>query len=102
MRCLRKDRMSRLQLPLISWGTLVLIGACSVVPDQRDWIKIGQTTREEVVERYGQPDLVMASEEGGTAIYRPRDPRRTTPKMETPTMQARPLGTAATKMEPLN
>ena len=102
MRWLRNNLLSRLQLPLISWGALVLVGACAVVPDQRDWIKIGQTTREEVVERYGQPDLVLTSEEGGTAIYRPRDLRRTTPKMEIPTMQAGPLGTAATKMEPLN
>jgi len=102
MHCLRKDRLSRLLLLLISWGALALVGACAGVPDQRDWIKIGQTTREEVVKRYGQPDFVMASEEGDTAIYRPRDSGRSTPHMEIPTMQAGPLGTSTTKMEPIN
>lgn len=102
MPCLRKDRMSRLQLLLISWGALVLVDACAAVPDQGNWIKIGGTTREEVVQRYGLPDLVMASEEGETAIYRPRDPRRSTPRLEIPTAQAGPLGTVTTKMEPIN
>lgn len=94
--------MSRLQFLLLSFGALVLVGACASVPDQGDWIKIGQTTREEVVKRYGQPDLVRASEEGETAIYRPRDSNRPTPQMQIPTVQAGPLGTTTTKMEPVN
>lgn len=102
MRCLRKDRISRLQILLLSFGALVLVGACASVPDQGEWIKIGQTTRDEVVKRYGQPDLVMASKEGETEIYRPRDSGRATPKMEIPTVQAGPLGTTTTKMEPVN
>jgi len=104
MRCLRKNFMSCLQLPLISWGALVLVllGACAEVPEQKDWIKIGQTTREEVIKRYGQPDLVMASEEGETAIYRARGPIRSAPQVEIPTMQAGPGGTMTTKMEPIN
>ena len=104
MRWLCNNLLSRLQLPLISWGALalVLVGACAGVPDQRDWIKIGQTTREEVVKRYGQPDFVKTSEEGETAVYRPKDPGRSTPQMEIPTMQAGPLGTSTTKMEPIN
>jgi hypothetical protein len=94
--------MSRLQFLLLSFGALVLVGACASVPDQGDWIKIGQTTREEVVKRYGQPDLVRASEEGETAIYRPRGSSRSTPQMQIPTVQAGPLGTTTTKMEPVN
>ena len=93
--------LSRLQLPLISWGALVLVGACAAVPDQGNWIKIGQTTREEVVKRYDQPDFVRTSEEGETAIYLPRDPGRSTTKMEIPTMQAGPPGTLSTKPEPI-
>jgi hypothetical protein len=58
--------------------------------------------REEVVTRYGQPDLVMASEEGKTEIYRPRDPGRSTAEMEVTIVQAGPLGTSTTKMEPIN
>lgn len=102
MPCLHKDRMSRLLLLLISWGALVLVGACAAVPDQGNWIKIGRTTREDVVERYGQPDLVRASEEGETEIYRPRDSGRSTTKVEIPIAQAGPLGTSTTKMEPIN
>jgi hypothetical protein len=102
MQWLSNNLLFRLQLLLVSLGTLVCVGACAVVPDQRDWIKIGQTTREEVVERYGQPDFVMASEEGKTEIYRPRDSRGSTPRLEIPTVQAGPLGTMTTKMEPIN
>lgn len=94
--------MSRLQFLLLSFGALVLVGACASVPDQGDWIKIGQTTREEVMKQYGQPDLVMASEEGEIEIYRPRDSRQPTARMEIPTVQAGPLGTTTTKMEPVN
>jgi hypothetical protein len=106
MRWLCNNLLSRLQIPLISWGALalalVLVGASAGVPDQRDWIQIGQTTREEVVKRYGQPDFLKTSEEGEAAIYRPRDPGRSIPEMEILTMQEGPLGTATTKMEPIN
>lgn len=102
MKCLGKDRMARLQRLLILGGILVFVSACTSVPDQGEWIKIGQTTREEVVKRYGQPDLVMASKEGETEIYRPTKLGRSTPKMEIPTVQAGPLGTTTTKMEPVN
>ena len=102
MRWLRITIMSRLQLLLLSWGALVLVGACAAAPDQKDWIQIGKTTREEVVERYGQPDLVRADEEGEIAIYRPRDPSRPAPRLEIPTAQAGPLGTVTTKIEPVS
>ncbi|TKB65411.1 MAG: hypothetical protein E8D47_06920 [Nitrospira sp.] len=90
------------QFLLISFGTLLVVGACAAVPDQREWIKIGHTTKEEVVERYGQPDLVRVSEEGQIAIYRPKDTIRSVPRVEVPTMQAGPLGTMTTKIEPIN
>ena len=57
MQWLSHDLIFCLQFLLISFGTLVVVGACAVVPDRMDWIKIGHTTREEVLERYGQPDL---------------------------------------------
>jgi len=91
-----------LQFLLVSFGALVVVGACTVVPEQKDWIVIGRTTREEVVQRYGQPDLARASEEGEIAIYRPRDPIRSVPRVEVPTMQAGPLGTMTTKVEPID
>lgn len=102
MRWVRHNLLFCLRLLLFSCGTLVLIDACATVPDERDWIKIGQTTRTQVVERYGQPDLVMASEDGDMEIYRPRDQRQPAPRIEIPTAQAGPLGTTTTKMEPIN
>ena len=102
MRWPRHNFLSCLRFVLISWGALVLVGACAAVSDQREWIKIGQTTREQVVERYGQPDLVMASKEGDMEVYLPRDPSQAAPRMEIPTAQAGPLGTMTTKMEPIN
>lgn len=102
MKCLGKIRMARLERLLIFWGILVLVSACAAVPDQGDWIKIGQTTRDEVVERYGQPDLVMAAEGGETAIYRPRDRGRSATTVEIPRAQAGPFGTSTAKMEPIN
>jgi hypothetical protein len=101
------NRLSGLQLLFISWVALVFVGACATVADQKDqkdqkdWIKVGYTTKEEVVERYGQPDLVMASETGETVTYRPRDPRQSAPRIEIPTVQAGPLGTTTTRMEPV-
>jgi hypothetical protein len=102
MQWLNNNLLFCLQFLLISFGTLVVVGACAVVPDRMDWIKIDQTTRGEVVERYGQPDLVKVSEEGEIAIYRPRNPIGSAPRLEIPTVQAGPLGTMTTKMEPIN
>jgi hypothetical protein len=79
----------------------MLLSACARVPDQKDWIKVGETTREEVVARYGQPDLIMDSEGGEIAIYRPRDSKRSPPQVQIPTVQAGPLGTVTTKTEPV-
>ena len=90
------------RLLLLSAGTLVFVAACAAVPEQKDWIKIGQTTREEVVGRYGQPDLVMDAEGGQVAVYRPKDPGQYAPRVEIPTAQAGPLGSMTTKMEPVN
>jgi len=102
MRWAHKTLVIHLQLLLILGGACMLLGACTVVPDQKNWIMIGQTTREEVIERYGQPDFVIASAEGETVIYRPRDARRSPPHVEVPTAQVGPLGTTTTRMESIN
>lgn len=99
---LRPTHRSGLRLFFLLCGAFVLLSACATVPEEQDWIKIGQTTREEVVEQYGQPDFVMASDEGDTVIYRPRDQKQAPPQMQIPTVQAGPLGTATTRMEPVN
>ena len=78
-----------------------LVGGCASVPDERGWIKVGQTTSKEVVERYGQPDFVTVAEDGEIVVYRAIDPRQAPPIVEIPTAQAGPLGIATTKMEPV-
>lgn len=81
---------------------LSLLAACVSAPDPQDWIRVGETTKAEVVTRYGQPDLVLASREGETAVYHPTASSSSAPQMEIPTVQAGPLGTATTQMRPIN
>lgn len=91
----------RLRWILISWGFLALLSACAFIPHQNEWIIVGHTTREEVVEAYGEPDVVMETAEGETAVYQPRTVSHSRAPMEIPTTQAGPLGTVTTKMEPV-
>lgn len=86
--------------PLIL-SLLSLLAACVSTPDPQDWIRVGVTTKDEVVTRYGQPDLVIASREGDTAVYRPAS-SSSTPQVQIPTVQAGPLGSATTQMRPIN
>jgi hypothetical protein len=95
------DPLRCLQCVLFSEGVLVLLCACAGVPGQHAWIEVGRTTREEVVHAYGEPDLVMVSENGQTVLYRPMNPNRSAPRLEVPTAQPGPLGTTTTKMEPV-
>jgi len=87
-------------LPL-SLSLVSLLTACVSTADPQDWIRVGETTKAEVIARYGQPDLVIASREGDTAVYRPAS-SLSAPQMEIPTVQAGPLGTATTQMRPIN
>ena len=78
---MREARAGAILCPLVysfplMLSLLSLLGACASTPDHSapdhpDWIRVGVTTKDEVVTRYGQPDLVIASREGDTAIYRP-------------------------------
>ncbi len=91
----------RLRRIPISWGFLALLSACAFIPHQNEWIIVGHTTREEVIDAYGEPDLVMEAEEGETVVYRPRAVSHSRPPMEIPKAQAGPRGLMATKMEPI-
>jgi len=88
-------------------GLLGLLAACVSAPDypaldHPDWIRIGVTTKDEVIQRYGHPDMVIASPGGDTAIYRPTASGQSAPRVEIPTVQAGPLGSATTRMQPVN
>ena len=50
-------------------AVLGLLPACVSPPDHPDWIHAGVTTKDEVITRYGQPDWVIASPGGDTAVY---------------------------------
>lgn len=83
-------------------GLLGLLVACVSTPDHPDWIRVGATTKDEVISRYGQPDWVIASPQGDTAVYRPTASGSSAPRLEIPTAQAGPFGTATTGMQPIN
>ena len=88
-------------------AVLGLLAACASAPDHPapdhpDWIRIGVTTKAEVIQRYGQPDMVIASPDGDTDIYRPTASGQSAPRVEIPTVQAGPLGSATTRMQPVN
>jgi hypothetical protein len=91
----------------LTLAVLGLLAACvsapdPPVPDHPDWIRIGVTTKAEVIQRYGQPDMIIASPGGGTAIYHPIASEQSVPRLEIPTAQAGPLGSATTRMQPIN
>jgi len=88
-------------------GLLGLLAACvstpdHPAPDHPDWIRIGVTTKDEVIQRYGHPDMVIASPGVDTAIYRPTASGQSAPRVEIPTAQAGPLGSATTRMQPID
>jgi hypothetical protein len=85
----------------LTLGLLGLLAACVSTPDQTDWIRIGVTMKDDVIARYGQPDLVMAAPGGDTAIYRPTGSGASVPRLEIPTAQVGPFGTATTRMQPI-
>jgi len=92
----------RVKLSFFGCAVLCLIAACATAPDTGDWIKVGETTREDVVKRYGQPDLIIASGQGELATYRPWNPDQMPPRVEIPTAQMGPAGMPTTKMQPVN
>lgn len=83
-------------------GLLGLLVACVSTPDHPDWIRVGATTKDEVISRYGQPDWVIASPQGDTAVYRPTASGSSAPRLEIPTAQAGPFGATTTGMQSIS
>jgi hypothetical protein len=80
----------------LTLAALGLVWGCASAPAFPDWIHVGTTTKDEVIERYGAPDMVIASPGGDTAVYRPI---AASPRLEIPTAQIGPSGTAVTSMQ---
>jgi hypothetical protein len=81
---------------LLMLGLLGLLAACTSSSDRPEWIHNGVTTKQDVIARYGQPDVVMAAPGGDTVIYRPT---ASAPRLEIPTAQAAPSGQTTTRMD---
>jgi hypothetical protein len=82
----------------------LLLPACATVSNvskPSDWIRIGSTTKEEVIRQYGEPDFVMDSPEGEMATYRPRLERQLSQPVRVPVAQPGPLGTMTTREQPI-
>ena len=77
-------------------AALCLLAGCVSPPGHQDWIRVGATTKHDVIERYGPPDMVIASPGGDIAVYRPI---ASAPRLEIPTAQVGPSGTAVTGMQ---
>ena len=83
-------------------GVLGLLAACVAAPDHPEWIRVGVTTKDEVIARYGQPDVVIASPGGDTAVYRPTASGASATRVDIPTAQAGPFGASTTRMQPID
>ena len=86
----------------LTLGVLGLLAACVAAPDHPDWIRVGVTTKDEVITRYGQPDMVIASPSGDTVVYRPTASGPSVSRVEIPTAQAGPFGASTTRMQPID
>ena len=73
-----------------------LLAGCVSPPGHPDWIRVGATTKNDVIERYGPPDMIISSPGGDTVVYRPIP---SAPRLEIPTAQVGPSGTAVTSMQ---
>ncbi len=78
---------------------LILLVACATTGTPEQWIRVGVTTRAEVVEQYGEPDMVTVSNDEETAIYRAKDPGQASMRIDIPTAQMGPFGTMTTKTQ---
>lgn len=84
----------------VAMSSLALwVGGCASVVEERPWIEVGTTTKAEVLNRYGEPDLIQQVGDGFIATYRGASVQPSQPRMEIPTFQAGPFGTNTTQMK---
>jgi hypothetical protein len=78
---------------------LMFLMACAMTGSPEQWIRVGVTTRAEVVEQYGEPDMVTVSNDEETAIYRAKAPGQASMRIDIPTAQMGPFGAMTTKTQ---
>jgi hypothetical protein len=77
--------------------SLVWLSGCTagtVAWDQVNWIEVGKTTKAQIVNRYGEPDIAQTSANGTIATYFPalKFPAQPSTLPTIQTMQASPAG----------
>jgi hypothetical protein len=82
---------------LLMLGLLGFLAACDSDPDNQNWVRIGETKKDDVIARYGNPDVLVPAPGGETAIYLPTDSE--VPQLEIPITHAGPSGTQTTRMQ---
>lgn len=89
-------------------STLLVVIGCATEPagqpssvEAVEWIKVGATTREEMIARYGNPDAVAHFPQGEVAVYRGSRPAAPAVKPSIPVPTAGPFGTVTTEMRPV-
>lgn len=79
---------------IIPIGLLWLSSCTTGTVPHADWIEVGKTTRAQILERYGEPDLTQKLADGTIATYFPaltfQRPPSTIPTIRT--MQPSPAG----------
>lgn len=93
---------SRRIIPLLAVLSVVsVLTSCATVRPS-DWIRVGGTTRDEVVAEYGEPDLIRVMPEGEVAVYRPTAPTAARPRLSIPLVEAAgDQGAIRTREQPL-
>lgn len=82
-----------------SVGWLLAGAGCATSMTGTEWITIGKTTRADVIERYGPPDLVRMIPEGELATYRPPSDHTARPPIQVQTLQPAPEGKFTTQTQ---
>jgi len=89
-------------------AVVLLVAGCATdqlgqpsAAEDTGWIKIGVTTREEVIARYGDPDATARSPQGEVTVYRAARPSTPSVTPSIPVVRPGPFGTATTEMTPI-
>ena len=87
--------------------SLVWLSSCTtgmVLWDQANWIEVGKTTKAQVVDRYGEPDIAQKLADGTIATYFPAlkfpTPPFTLPTIQTMQPSSAGFGIAMANIEP--
>lgn len=88
-------------LSCVGIACLMWLSACVSGTNPSSWIRIGVTTKDEVVKRYGEPDMVRISPDGETATYSPAFSPPASPPPVVQAVEPAPEGKMTFKSQPV-